>query len=333
MTDDRVQHYRLLHRLGAGGMGEVYLAEDPRLGRQLALKLLPAEFAQDANRRARFLTEARAAAALNHPNICTVYDAGETAEGRLFIALELLEGETLDVRLKGGPLEVTEVVRIGLQLASALEAAHAKGILHRDLKPANLHLDARGHLKVLDFGLAKRLGPEPGSAEDSTQWQTRTGGILGTPQYMSPEQALGKALDPRSDLFSCGAALYELLTGRGPFSGQTFAELMEQIVHRPPEAIARFNYAVPAELERVVLKCLQKDPDQRYQSARELAVDLRSVAEQNRSESVSDQPGTVQVVTWVLMGTNAEELERTVGVHETARILKDFQEELGREAA
>ena len=271
-------HYRITAKLGAGGMGEVFLAEDTRLDRNAAIKFLPAEMAADPERRQRFLNEARAASALNHPHVCIVYDVGETDDGLPFIAMEFVEGDSLDALVTQGPLKIPQIVEIAIQVADALDAAHDRRIVHRDIKPGNICLNERGQVKVLDFGLAKRL-PTATGGHDVTQdfQQTQQGTLLGTPSYMSPEQALGQALDHRSDLFSLGGVLYELVTGQRPFTGSNVAEIINNIVHAQPPAIARLNYDVPPELERIILKCLQKQPDRRYQSARELMVDLKNL--------------------------------------------------------
>ena len=278
MIGRTVGNYRITAKLGAGGMGEVFLAEDPRLGRKAAIKFLPNDSAGDPGLRQRLLMEAKAASALNHPHVCVVYDVGETEDGVLFIAMEFVEGRPLDALIAQGPVETHEAVEIAIQVADALDAAHGRGIVHRDIKPANIRLNERGQVKVLDFGLAKRM-PAGTDDSDTTQdfQQTRQGQVLGTPSYMSPEQALGKDLDHRSDIFSVGVVLYELVTGRAPFSGSNFAEMTDKIVHAQPPAIARLNYDVPPELERITLKCLQKQPDRRYQSARELLVDLKNL--------------------------------------------------------
>jgi hypothetical protein len=279
MIGKTVGHYRLTSRLGAGGMGEVFLAQDTRLERQAAIKFLPEEMAADPERRQRFLTEARAASALNHPHVCIVYDVGETEDGLPFIAMEFVGGQSLDAVAKQKPLPIPRVVEIAAQVADALDAAHAGRIVHRDIKPANIRLNERGQVKVLDFGLAKRMphGTERTALTQDLQ-QTQQGQVLGTPSYMSPEQALGKDLDHRTDIFSMGVVLYELTTGQRPFSGANFAEIVNNIVHAQPPAIARLNYDVPPELERITLKCLQKSPGRRYQTARELTVDLRNLA-------------------------------------------------------
>ncbi len=279
MIGKTVGHYHITSRLGAGGMGEVFLADDTRLERQAAIKFLPAEMAAEPGRRQRFLTEARAASALNHPHVCIVYDVGETDDGLPYIAMEFVGGQSLAVVAKQQPLDIFRVVEISAQVADALDTAHAGHIVHRDIKPANICLNERGQVKVLDFGLAKRM-PQGTQRPDVTQdlQQTQQGQVLGTPNYMSPEQALGKELDHRTDIFSIGVVLYELTTGQRPFTGTNFAEIVNNIVHSQPTAIARLNYNVPPELERITLKCLQKAPERRYQTARELLVDLRNLA-------------------------------------------------------
>ena len=274
MIGKTVGHYVITSRLGAGGMGEVFLAEDTRLDRKAAIKFLPAEFAADPDRRQRFLTEAKAASALNHPHVCVVYDVGESDDGRPFIAMEFVEGRSLDAVLQQGSMPIAQVVEIAVQVADALDAAHSRRIVHRDIKPGNISVNERGQVKVLDFGLAKMM-PTGTSGHDLTQ--TQQGLVVGTPHYMSPEQALGQEFDQRSDLFSLGVVLYELTTGQRPFTGANSAEIGDKIVHAQPIAIARLNYDVPPELERITLKCLQKQPERRYQSARELMVDLKNL--------------------------------------------------------
>jgi len=272
-------HYRIVSRLGAGGMGEVFLAEDTRLHRKVALKVLLPDLAQDADRLARFVQEAQAASALSHPNAAHIYEIGE-AGGSHYLAMEYIEGQTLESRLHGEPLPVSEIIGIGSQVADALDAAHARGIAHRDIKPANLMIDPRGHVKVLDFGLAKFL-PERveanASSQIATQFLTSGGVVLGTVSYMSPEQALGHRVDHRTDLFSLGVVLYQMAAGKLPFSGGTAQETLARILQAQPEALGRLNYELPAELERVVRKCLEKDRERRYQSARELLVDLKNL--------------------------------------------------------
>jgi serine/threonine protein kinase len=278
MIGKTVGHYRITARIGAGGMGEVFLAHDTRLDRQAAIKFLPADLASDPDRRQRFFSEAKAASALNHPHVCVVYDVGETEAGLPFIAMEFVEGEALGELAKRGSPKISKVIRIAVQVADALDAAHARRIVHRDIKPENIHVNERGDVKVLDFGLAKRLPQESADAGQTADMrQTKDGQVLGTPNYMSPEQALGNSVDHRSDLFSLGSVIYHLLTGRSPFPGKNLGEVLDHVIHRPPEAIARFNYDVPAELERITLKLLAKDVDRRYQSARDLLVDLKNL--------------------------------------------------------
>jgi serine/threonine protein kinase/Tfp pilus assembly protein PilF len=274
----QIGSFKVFSLIGAGGMGEVYRARDIRLGREVAVKVLPAEVALDRDRLRRFLREARSASTLNHPNVATIHESGE-ADGVHFIAMEYVEGQTLAAKIHGRPLETAEIVDIGIQVADALEEAHSKGITHRDIKPANLMLKPRGQVKVLDFGLAKvsRLEGQAMTSDLSTLAKTKTGVVMGTVGYMSPEQVLGKEVEPRSDLFSLGVVLYEMATGRLPFSGTSATETMDHILHAQPEAMARFNYNVPAELERIVRKCLEKDRERRYQSARELLIDLRNL--------------------------------------------------------
>lgn len=287
-----VAHYRVLSRLGAGGMGEVFLAEDTRLRRKVALKVLLPEVAENAELFARFLQEARAASALSHPNAAHIYEIGESG-GSHFLAMEYIEGETLEARMTGDPLPLAEILSIGAQVADALEAAHTRGIVHRDIKPANLMIGARGHITVLDFGLAKFL-PEPSaktsSSQAATQFMTSGGVVLGTVSYMSPEQALGRDVDHRTDLFSLGVVLYRMATGKLPFAAATAQETLARILQAQPEAMARLNYELPDEFDRVVRKCLEKDRERRYQSARELAIDLRNMergkAEVARSGSI-----------------------------------------------
>ena len=259
-------------------MGEVYLAEDLNLERPVALKILPPEVAHDSDRMRRFVQEAKTASALSHPNVARVFEIGE-AGGVSFLAMEYIEGQTLDAHIGGAPLPLAEAIAIAIQVADALDAAHAKGIVHRDIKPANIMIAPRGHVSVLDFGLAKMRAPGgvSGASRAATQFLTDPGMVMGTVHYMSPEQALGREADARSDLFSLGVVLYEMVTGRLPYSGANATETLMQILHAQPEAMARFNYETSPELERIVRKCLEKDRDRRYQSARDLLVDLKSL--------------------------------------------------------
>ena len=268
-------HYRIVSKLGEGGMGAVYLARDARLDREVAVKVLRPELAKDGERMRRFEQEARLASSLNHPNIAHIYEIGEW-EGAPFLAMEYVEGEPLTRRIAGGPLPLQELLEIGAQAADALDAAHEKGIVHRDIKPANIVVSERGHVKILDFGLAKREAKKAGR-NDETALMTSAGMLMGTVQYMSPEQALGIDVDHRSDLFSLGVVLYEMATGRLPFDGENSQQAMARILQSQPEAIARFNYGAPEELERVVRKCLEKDRGRRYQTARDVLVDLRNL--------------------------------------------------------
>lgn len=276
-TPEVIAHYRIVRPLGAGGMGEVFLAEDRRLGRKVAMKLLPIAWAQDARRRQRFLTEARAASSLNHPNVCIIHEVGETADGRPYLTMEFLEGATLDRRARAKPFTTGDIVDVAMQITDALDAAAARGVVHRDLKPANISINDRGLVKVLDFGLAKLISEQVTETAATTAHGTQAGQILGTPNYMSPEQARGRDVDHRSDLFSLGIVLYELLTGRLPFSGASFGETIQRIINDQPEAIARFNYEVPPELERIVRKLLEKDVARRFQTPADLLVDLRNL--------------------------------------------------------
>jgi two-component system, LytTR family, response regulator len=277
---DTLAHYRILSLLGKGGMGEVFLAEDTRLHRKVALKVLLPEVAEDTDKLARFVLEARAASALSHPNAAHIYEIGE-AGGRHFLAMEYIEGQTLESRLSGEPLPMASIIAIAAQVADALEAAHSRRIVHRDIKPANLMIDPQGHVKVLDFGLAKILplaGTEiPASSQLATQFLTSGGVVLGTVSYMSPEQALGRDIDHRTDLFSLGVVLYQMASGKLPFTGASAQETLARILQSPPDALGRLNYELPEEFERIVKKCLEKDRERRYQSAKELLVDLRNL--------------------------------------------------------
>jgi serine/threonine protein kinase len=276
--------YRIVSLLGAGGMGVVYAAEDVRLGRTVALKFLPPELTKDSRALERFEREARLASALNHAAICTVYDVSEH-EGQPFLAMELLEGYTLQTHIERGPLPLGALLEMAIHIADALDAAHTKGILHRDVKPTNIFVTRAGQPKLMDFGLAKLVATRPGPhllpagpslCEDPTSL-TRPNMIVGTLAYISPEHARGEELDARADIFSLGVVIYQMATARLPFGGGTPAIVFDAILNRPPVPPGRLNPALPAELERIIDKALEKDRDERYQSAKDLLVDLRRV--------------------------------------------------------
>jgi serine/threonine protein kinase/Tol biopolymer transport system component len=294
MIGQTISHYRIIEKLGSGGMGVVYKAQDVRLGRFVALKFLPADYADDPQLRERFQREARAACTLNHPNICTIYDIGED-DGHVFMAMEFLDGMTLKELTKRGPVELKNLIDIALQVIDGLDVAHRKGIIHRDIKPANLLVTVEGRTKILDFGLAKVTTPWHANAIASSEAETLSnmtiaGGILGTMPYMSPEQALGEPLDARTDLFSFGVTLYEMATGEMPFHGETPSALCISIVRDSPVPATHINPSIPTELQRIINKCLEKDVELRYQHSCDVRADLLKLQEASNSRQIAGSP-------------------------------------------
>lgn len=309
MTARTIAHFQLLRKLGEGGMGQVWLADDLRLARRVALKLLPDLSSDDGRKKRALLQEARAAAGLTHPNVCVIYEAAESPDGIPFISMEPIEGHSLKEIIGGPRLPIRSIISIGAQIANALAAAHEKHIVHRDMKPGNVVITEDGRVKVLDFGLAKVLVEGP---LDETAVRSQTGQIVGTTLYMSPEQCLGHKLDHRTDIFSLGAVLYEMTTGKRPFEGRTISETLDRILEAEPDSVHRLNPQAPPGLETIIRKCLRKDPARRYQSAADIAVDLRALEEPAAAEQrVRRTP--------LLLGTAALIALLAIGVHVVTR--------------
>lgn len=295
----RLGHYQIISLIGEGGMGEVYLAQDEKLGRRVALKLLPADFTTDADRLRRFEQEAHAASALNHPGIITIHDIGQS-NGQHFIATEYVDGETLRAHLAGKRLKLAEILDITTQVASALAAAHAADIIHRDIKPDNIMVRPDGYVKVLDFGLAKLMRRQATDPEATTKFRTNTGVVMGTAAYMSPEQARGLPVDARTDIFSLGSVLYEMTSGRAPFTGPTASDTIVNLLEREPPPLTEYMPDAPAELQRIIRKALRKDREERYQTSKDLLVDLRNL--KHEVEAGARSPRVAHLLTNKLQG-------------------------------
>lgn len=318
-----ISHYQVMALLGSGGMGDVYLARDTRLGRKVALKLLPNYLTDDESRIRRFKQEARAASALNHPNVLTIYEI-EQAGDRYFIATEFVDGETLRQRLKGGRLRPHEAVEVAAQIATALSKAHQEGIVHRDIKPENVMLDAEGRVKVLDFGLAKytwSLNDDAADGANAESVHTLPGMLMGTTAYMSPEQARGLPVDARTDIWSLGVVLYEMLAGHSPFGGQTPSDTLAAILEREPGPLAKEDSGLPAKLERIVGKALRKDREKRYQTSRELALDLESLCRELEGTASSGKASTADTETQEMPAVRATRKKSTTAFVLTAVLL------------
>jgi serine/threonine-protein kinase len=317
-------HYTILRRLGSGGMGEVYLARDDRQQRPVALKVMSAELAKDPNQCKRFHMEAKVALGLSHPNLCTVFEAAEIAGGRPYLAMEYIEGQTLAGVLMERRLAPSEVVSLAISVAEALHVAHERGLVHRDIKPANLMFDARGQVKVMDFGLAKSFAPGAIGLAAVSAAHTQTGLVIGTPYYMSPEQASGGPLDPRTDIFSLGVVLYELVAGQRPFLGRTPDDVLANIIQCAPPPLSLAGTTLPAGLEGIILRCLEKDRENRYPSARELAAALRQLqagtpmmsaaSSSCRGHAAEPRPTALWRLAGTVRGDQRRALRRTVWV-------------------